>query len=79
MVIDFPRKIMIYLDSLIDLKNQTKYTKDVETIFKSVIPLVKAIRELNQVKFQIEDWKMYAPKDITQQKDGCNCGVFVCV
>ncbi|KAH0556126.1 hypothetical protein KQX54_000240 [Cotesia glomerata] len=56
-----------------------KVNNEVETIFKSVIPLIQVIADLNKSKFNIKEWRFYAPDDLPQQDDGVNSGTYVCV
>ncbi|KAH0537664.1 hypothetical protein KQX54_000913 [Cotesia glomerata] len=53
------------------MKNKAKnQNNEVETIFKSVIPLIQVIADLNKSKFNIKEWRFYAPDDLPQQDDG---------
>lgn len=69
-VIDFKNKEILYYDSLggnnpACLQALSKYVQD-ESLDKK------------KVAFDMTGWKQLMPKDIPEQMNGCDCGVFMC-
>ena len=65
---------------------KSKIAKNCETNFKTlrrsnsiVIELLKFYHEYYEQYFNYKEWEIYAPDDIPRQRDGFNCGPFVCL
>lgn len=70
-VIIFPEKMIIYLDSLhLDLSND---------VVNRLCWYIEKVMSRKKAEFDWSEWKVLMADDIPEQNDGTNCGVHMCI
>lgn len=69
-VIDFKKKQFVYYDSL--------RGNNMQCLMALKGYLQDESKDKKKVDYDAEDWDMIMPKDIPEQMNGCDCGVFMC-